>query len=381
MDVSIHRKQPGLSTAVGLSFLKRILKGSRWLLIPVLASLATSAYGFTVSGLGWGASIQLRADDIAQDGAGLGPGAEQVLDQGTLQTNLSDFSIPIDVNLTGALGSSTMTARINRTFAFMVRLSNAERNRCVGNEDFDIRLNIVGPVRNAFSAIGPDGGTLRLVRFDPEYRGAWGRRCPSTLFYGYTMDLSVADAISAGAYEATAEIEVDLSGAGGGTQAVQVPLQVQMPGLLILYHHGRINVDLDAAALAGALGANRACSGGFCVDLGSRVIPVSSLVAPIPADIRADAGAVTPVQTITLRNAVAVRATGCANNLYDTATYQILNAVGGIQNGNGVIAGIQNTACGMDLRAGDLSFDLDLGQVDAVTGTASATFQITVTGL
>lgn len=351
------------------------------LLVLLSNLLAGSASGFTITGLGWGANVQLRPDDIAQDGAPLSAATEQVLSQGTLQANLTDFSIPIDVNLSGALSGGLLTTRINRTYAFMVRLSRAERNRCVGAEDLDIDLSIVGPVRDAFAANGVAGGMLELVRFDPVYRGAWGRRCPSTLFFGYTMDLSVANAVSAGTYEATAEIAIVLAGAGGSTQAIQVPLQVQMPGLLLLYHHNRINVDLDATALAGVLGADRACSGGFCMSLGNRRMPVMSLGGTTAVDIGSAISTVVPVQTITLQNAVGVRATGCSNNRYDTATFQTISTGGGVQPTSGAIPGIQGASCGLDLRTGDLSIDLDLSQVDAVTGIASATIQITVTGL
>ena len=154
-----------------------------------------------------------------------------------------------------------------------------------------------------------------------------------------------------------------------------------MPGMLLLDHHSRIEVSLNATALAGALGADRACSDGFCMDVGNRTIPVADLSGPVLLDVEAAAGPFDPVQTITLRDAVAVRATGCSGDIYDTATYQILNPVGGVQPRSGTIAGIQNAPCGLDLRSGDLSFDLDLSQVDTATGSASATIQITVTGL
>jgi len=340
-----------------------------------------TAHAFTITNLGWGASVQLRPGDIDQDGSSLGSASEQVLDEGSLRANLVDFSQPIDVNLSGALAGGSLSTRINRTYAFIVRLSNSERNRCVRDVDLDIDLSIVSPVRDAFAATGAGGGMLRLSRFEPVYRGTWGGRCPSVLFYGYTMDLDVEDAIAAGTYEATAQISIDLPGPGGSSRTLQVPLEVQMPGMLLLYHHSSIDVNLDATALAGAMGASRACSGGFCVDLGNRNIGVTSLAAPIPVDVAADAPAVAPIQTITLRDAVAVRATGCSGDVYDTASYQIRSAIGGVLPGNGPIAGIQSAPCGMDLRSGDLSFDLDLGQLDAVTGTASATIQITVTGL
>ncbi len=368
MDVSNHREKPGQTPVA-------------WLLFLIFSLLASNASGFTVSNLGWGASVNLTPDDIAQDGVPLSAATEQVLDEGTLQADLTDFAAPIDVNLGGVLASSTLTTRINRTYAFYISLSRAERNRCVRDADFDIDLNVVAPVNGAFSATGGAGGTMRLLRFEPAYRGAWGRRCPSVLFYGYTMELSVADAIASGTYEATAEISVDLPGPGGSSQSIQVPLQVQMPGMLLLYHHSQIDVNLSASALAGALGANRACSGGFCMDVGSRALSISDLSGPVALNVAADAGTVDPLQTITLRDAVAVRATGCSGDIYDTASYQVLNAVGGVQPRSGIINGIQNAPCGLDIRSGDLSFDLDLSQVDAVTGSASATIQITVTGL
>ena len=368
MDVSNQREKPGQTPVA-------------WLLLLIFSLLASHANGFAVYNLGWGASVQLRPDDIAQDGVPLSAATEQVLNEGTLTTDLNDFSVPIDVNLGGVLASSTLSTSINRTYAFYVQLSQAERNRCVQAADLDIDLSVVSPVRGAFSATGSAGGTMRIVRFEPAYRGAWGRRCPSVLFYGYTLELSVADARAAGTYEATAEIAVDLPGPGGSSRSIQVPLEVQMPGMLLLYHHSQIDVNLDATALAGALGANRACSGGFCMDLGNRTLPVSDLSGPVLLNVAADAGAVDPIQTITLRDAVAVRATGCSGDVYDTASYQVLNTVGGVQPSSGVITGIQNAPCGLDVRSGDLSFDLDLNQVDTVTGSASATIQITVTGL
>ena len=185
MDVSNQKEKPGHTPVA-------------WLLCLLFSLLASNASGFTISNLGWGASVQLRPDDIAQDGVPLSATAEQILDEGVLSTQLTDFATPIDVNLGGVLSGNTLATTINRSFAFYVSLSRAERNRCVQAADLDIDLSIVSPVRGAFAATGSAGGTMRLVRFEPVYRGAWGRRCPSTLFYGYVMELSVADAVDAG---------------------------------------------------------------------------------------------------------------------------------------------------------------------------------------
>ena len=85
------------------------------------------------------------------------------------------------------------------------------------------------------------------------------------------------------------------------------------------------------------------------------------------------------VQTITLQNAVAVRATGCSGNTYTNASYQIVSTSGGIQPGSGNIPGLVGASCGLDFRYGDLSFDLDLAQ--ATSANATATIEITVTGI
>ena len=387
MDVSNHQEESGCHPAAG--FLLSILPGSRlpnfgFLLLIVFAGMsAAPASAFTIARQGGAATVQLRPSDIAQDGVPLSAASEQLFDEGTLQASLTDFSQPIDVNVSGALSAGgNLTARIEATVAFRIRLSRPERNRCLQESDFDIDLNIVSPVPDALSATSAAGGSLSVLRFEPVYQGSQGNpRCPNSFRYGYTMDLSVADAVSAGSYEGIAEIVVDVPGPGGSTQTIQLPVRVDMPGMLLLYHYSQIDVNLDATALAGALGANRACSGGFCMDVGSRILPVSNLSGPIALNVAADAGMVDPVQTITLRDAIAVRATGCAGDRYDTASYQILNVVGGVQPASGVISGIQSAPCGLDLRSGDLSFDLDLTQADAVTGSASATIQITVTGL
>ena len=116
------------------------------------------------------------------------------------------------------------------------------------------------------------------------------------------------------------------------------------------------------------------------MDVGYQSASVANLNNPIIINIGADAPPFTPVQTITLRNAVGVRAVGCSGDVYDTATYQILNPIGGIQARSGVIAGIQNQSCGFVMRMGDLAFDLDLNIANSNTN-ATASIQITVVGL
>jgi hypothetical protein len=59
----------------------------------------------------------------------------------------------------------------------------------------------------------------------------------------------------------------------------------------------------------------------------------------------------------------------------------VLNPVGGILPGGGVLTGIQSQPCGLTMRTGDLPLSLDLTGLDPVTRRASATIQITVTGL
>jgi hypothetical protein len=379
MDVSIRRPKPDDRYIVGLRRFMPLLLLTMLLVGESLCPPA--AYGFTISRVSFGNNVRLRADDIVDNGASLGRRSEQALDQGTLNASLNDLSQPLDIDISGSFVGGTLTASIDRQTAVTVSLSNSEHRDCLGDSDFSVRMRVIAP-QDRFSAVGPDGGELRVVNFEPVFRGAQGAGCPRNLFYGYRMDLDVEDAVSAGTYTATAEVEVTSLAPGGGTEVVQVALEVQMPGILLLYHHSLINVDLKATALAGAFGANAVCSGGYCMDLGSRSVQVSDLSAPIPVGLAADVGSsFQPIQTITLRDAIGARAMGCSGNVYDTATYQVLNPVGGILPGGGVLTGIQSQPCGLTMRTGDLPLSLDLTGLDPVTRRASATIQITVTGL
>ena len=204
--------------------------------------------------------------------------------------------------------------------------------------------------------------------------------CPRDLIYGIALDLDVDNAISSNDYQSAIETTVELLGPGGNTQVTPMSLLLDMPEVLLLYHYRQVNIDMQASALAGALGATAACGIDYCSDAGDRVMTVSNLATPIVLSIGTDAPLLMPLQTVSLQNAVGARALGCAGGVYDTATYQVLNPTGGIQASNGVITGIQNNACGFDLRSGDLSFELDLNSIDSSTN-ATATIQITVTGL
>lgn len=379
MDVSIRRAKPDGESAAGLrAFQQPFLLLLVW---AVFCLHGAAAWGFSIEHVRFDRTIRLQPEDILQNGSSLGRGAEQVVAQGTLQTTLNDFSQPIDANIGGTLAGGSMTTSIDARPAFRLRLSNSERRDCLGAADFDVAFRVVAPRRDTFVATGSGGGELRVLNLIPVYQGASGGACPRNIDYGYRMDLALDNAIADGDYAAIVEVEVRSLVPGGGIEVAEEALEVRMPGFLLLYHHSRINVNLEAGALAGALGAGSACSGGFCMDLGKRSLAVSTLGAPVAVGIAADAGAFVPVQIITLRNAVGVRATGCAGNRYSTATFQVLNPVGGVQPGNGVLAGIQNQPCGLNLRSGDLSLALDLTQVDPASGRASASLQITVTGL
>lgn len=375
MDVSIRKERPGTSLGVRLSLVQTLLAV---VLVTVLQTAPPSAFGYTAYRVGFGANVRLRTGDIVHNGSPLGNGAEQVFDQGTLNTNLADFSQPVDVGLTpGVGGGGMLTASIDRNVAIIISLSRAERGACLGPQDFDLSFEVNSSLPGAFASSTPGGGAIQVARVEPVYRGSWGNRCPSTLFYGYRMDLELESALAAGDYQATVDMAISLN--GGPPQIVQAPLEVQMPSVLLLYHRGQINVNLSASALAGAFGASSGCSGDFCMDLGTRTVSMSNGNRIVPVGVP-DPG-FNPLQTINLRGAIGVRGIGCAGGIYGTATYEIVTAVGGIQTASGNLSGIQNAPCGLTLRTGDLPIELDLTQLDSASGRASATIQVTVTGL
>jgi hypothetical protein len=375
MEVSILYARPGTSHGVR-SFLIRWLT---LLLLAVSTFAVQTAHGFSLIRLGPQATANLDPDDIFQGGATLGGSSEQTFGQGTLPVELTDFGEPLDVNISASFGgSATLTTRLTSNFAFAISLSRSERNECLNDGDFDVRLQFIG----TGTGIASDGGAgqLEVLSFTPQYRGSSGRRCPSVMFYGFSLDLGLEGAISAGSYTSDTEITVERIGPGGGAaQTTQLALRVVMPGFLLLYHPDRINIDLRASAVAGLLGATASCGLDGCLDLGARDLTLTSAGQALNVGVDGAAEPVSTVQTITLRNAVGARATGCPGDTYSTASYQIISATGGIGLSNGPVTGIANQPCGLDLRTGDLSFELDLAQATGTTG--SATIQITVTGI
>ncbi len=373
MDVSIHNFRPGAGHGV-----RPLLLPACTALVVLLVGLLTTepASGYSLQRIGSNGTIRLRPDDISQAGVPLGRSAEQVFDQGTFQGELLDFSQPLDVNLTATVGATALTALVDRNRAFVVRLNQAERNQCLTEADFAVSIRAVNPADAFASQSG--SGSLDVLNFLPVYRDRQGGNCPNQLFYGYQLLLGLDGAMAAGVYGADIEITVTQLG-GGPVEALQTSVELDMPGFLLLYHHSQIQIDLRATAIAGALGATTACGADGCVDLGNLVLPVATLGAPIPVGVDAAVGAVNTIQTVTLRDAVGARATGCVTGSYDTATYNVLNVTGGIQPGSGPIGGLQGSPCSLNLSTGDLQFDMDLNQ--AATTGASATIQITVTGI
>ncbi|HEY5644538.1 MAG TPA: hypothetical protein VIS76_01225 [Pseudomonadales bacterium] len=374
MDVSIHNRRPGTGPGAGPS------PFSSWCALFALLGYAllgaAPAHGYSVQRIGPNGTARLQPDDIFQAGTPLGRGTEQVFDQGFFQGELVDFGQPLDVNLSAALSGGALTARVSRRLAFEIRLTQAERDQCLTEADFDVSIRAVSPADSFASQSG--GGDLQVLDFAPVYRDRQGGNCPSHLFYGYELSLGLDGAMAEGIYGATIEFSVAQVG-GGPVETLQSSVEVGMPGFLLLYHPSQIQIDLRATAIAGALGATTACGEDGCVDLGSRTVSVSAIGSPIAVGLDSAVGAVATLQTITLQNAVGARATGCATGTYQTATYEVLNGTGGIQPGFGPISGIQGVACGLDLSTGDLQFDLDLNQT--MSAGATATIQITVTGI
>ncbi len=373
MDVSILGSAPGRRQARRLLSTMLLLQ-----LLAVAASWSAPAAAFTLFRFSSGASVQLDPEDIQQGGASLGPGSDQSFGQGTLPVELTDFSQPLDMDLAGPLGGFSLNTRLFSNLAFAIRLSNQERNQCLNSGDFEISLRMSTPSGGLESA-ALNGGRLGVSAFEPIFRGALGNsRCPGILLYGFSLDLSLEDAVADGDYRGESEIIVERLG-GGQAQTAQVTLEVGVPSITLLYHPDRVRIDLRAVAIAGLLGAGTSCGTDGCLDLGAQRFDVNALGQPIPVNVQDSAVAFAPVQTVTLQNAVAVRATGCSGNTYTSASYQIVNPTGGIQPGAGNIGGLLGASCGLDFRYGDLSFDLDLAQ--ASNANATATIQITVTGI
>ncbi|MCZ6855439.1 MAG: hypothetical protein O7G86_16130 [Gammaproteobacteria bacterium] len=347
------------------------------LLLMASGLLAPIAHGFTLRPANGNPTTTINLADILQGGSNLTGSAEQVYPLGTVSRTLNDFSMPVDVNLTGSV-PGPMSTRMTRARYLVIRLNAAERTQCLQSSDFDVDFRVIAPSADTLTAAS--GGSLRVTSFTSNFHSATGGACPRRLRYGYVLDLDLDGAVSAAAYQGTVEATVEQIGPGT-IQTLQLPLDINMPPVLLLYHHTQINIDVQPAAVAGALGVNSSCGSGFCMAAGNQSAAVLGLGSMVPVAIDISAN-VPPVatRTITLNDAVGARATGCAGGVYGTASYQILNPLGGIQAGSGTITEIQSSACGFDLRTGDLSVDLDLNSISA-TSNASATIQITVVGL
>ncbi len=347
------------------------------LLLMAAGLLSPIAHGFTLSPANGNQTVNIGLTDILQGGSNLTGSAEQVYPQGTVSRTLNDFSIPVDVNLRGSV-PGPMGTRVERPRYMAIALSAAERAQCLQSSDFDVNFRVIAPSTDTLTAVS--GGSLRVTSFTSSFNSSTGGPCPRSLRYGYVLDLDLDGAVSASAYQGTVEATVEQIGPGT-IQTLQLSLDINMPSVLLLYHHSQINIDVQPAALAGALGATSGCGAGFCLDAGNQSAAILGISPSVPVAI--DIGASVPAvmtRTITLNEAVGTRATGCAGGVYSTASFQILNPLGGIQAGSGTITEIQNSACGFDLRTGDLSFDLDLNSISAISN-ASATIQITVVGL
>jgi len=163
-----------------------------------------------------------------------------------------------------------------------------------------------------------------------------------------------------------------------------VDVNVNLPTVLIMYYYSTIDLNLDAAALAGYLtlgGAPCALGGDYCDDQGNpgaqsvtTIGPVTTVTLAAPTD---PYGGSAPI-TFVLENAVAVRALGCAT--YD-AGFDVTGDNGIVAAIDSPVTNIDTVGCSMTLTPGDLDFDLDFDLVDAAATTVSATLDVTITGI
>ena len=161
-----------------------------------------------------------------------------------------------------------------------------------------------------------------------------------------------------------------------------VTVDVNIPTVLVMYHYSSMTLDIDQAALAGYLvgGTATPCAGDFCDDqLDAGTIPVAptgaTTIVPV---VVADNPTAATTTAFTLQDVVGVRAFGCAT--YDT-TVADLSTDAGVTVTSTTVAGIQGSACSFTMTRGDLSFSLDFDLLDATSPTATAIFDVTITGV
>lgn len=369
--MSRSNPEPGARTGPGLfAFLSSVLTAA------LLHSVDAAA--FDLRREGGPATVRVDRSALQHNGPGLTGAAEQSFSHGTVARDLTDFAQPLDIGVAagslGFLGADVSEDRFAR-----VTLDGAERNACLDENDFAVSVAIAGNQSSLIPAAQPGGGALEVRQSRARFMGSNGGQCPRFLRYGIDLSLALDLASAAGDYVADVEVTVRRL-TDGTTESIRLPVTIELPSLMLLYHPARIVIDLRSSAVAALLGAARACAGDYCTSPGRRRLQVNALNIPVDVGIDNLPLADLNAQTITLTNVVGVRAAGCAAGVYQSATYQVTATTAGIQAASGVLDGIQGRSCTLDGSTGDVDLVLDLQSL-ASDSRASATISVTITGL
>ena len=162
-----------------------------------------------------------------------------------------------------------------------------------------------------------------------------------------------------------------------------VQIDVDLPTVLVMYHYDTITLDITQAAMADYLvgGTATTCGTGYCDEQTGSTVTISSLsgsntiLQPV-----GDPGPLATTVDFTMQDVVGVRAIGCTAPY--TATYVDGGSTAGVTlDASLSVDGIDGLPCSFAMQTGDLSFEIDFDALPAATSTASAIFDVTITGV
>jgi hypothetical protein len=173
-----------------------------------------------------------------------------------------------------------------------------------------------------------------------------------------------------------------LTGQTAHAAQADVTIDIDLPTVLIMYHFGTIDLSVSQAVLADFFtgGSTTTCSGDECesqgdVDLGAIAdLGAATVTTTLSNTNPALAGSTTA--TVTVQNAVGVRAFGCS-------TYAVTvvddSTDAGVDVDETSLSDIDGSGCSLSMTTGDLAFDLDFTSI--VADPVSAIFDVTITTL
>ena len=156
-----------------------------------------------------------------------------------------------------------------------------------------------------------------------------------------------------------------------------VTVDFDLPTIIVMYHYSTVDVTVSQAVLGGFLSGGALCGVDRCEDLGtSAMLTLAALSGSVDAGVDDTYALANTTATVTVQNAVGVRALGCTTY---TGSY-----IGGVSDPGvtitaGPLVGINTLPCSMTMTTGDLAFDVDFTAV--TTDPVSAVFDVTIAGV